>query len=184
MDKVGFDRGLIRYASYKRLSEGTRLKVTPRMVGYSTVLTGLIGLLFFLMVSRSDFDTTILRTPGVMYEEVDHGMIRNLYSIKVINKTFDPYDIRLKLEGIKGSISMVGGNISLPKEGLAETAFFVDIPKSELKTSRSDIAIEVFAGDKLVETVKSTFLGPRVSAHADDHDEHDRKMNDDGKDDD
>lgn len=171
MDKVGFERGLIRYASHKRISEGTRLKVTPRIIGYSTVLVALLVLLVFLLVGRSDFETTIFRTPGVMYEEIEDDMVRNLYSIKVINKTFESHDVELQLSGIEGSISMVGGDISLPKQGLAETAFFVDIPESELRSSRQDIEIKVFAGDELVETVETTFLGPRVSVDEDDREE-------------
>ncbi len=168
MDKIGFERGLVRYASHKRILEGLRLKVTPRMIGYSAVLVALLTLLVFLLLGRSDFETTIFRTPGVMFEELENGNIRNLYSIKVINKTFDPYDVELKLKDIEGSISMVGGDITLPRQGLAETAFFVDIPQRVLKSSRQDIVIDVFAGDRLVETVESTFLGPRVSVHRDD----------------
>jgi len=65
---------------------------------------------------------------------------------------------------------MVGGNISLPQEGLAETAFFVDIPRAALTSSKQNIRIEVDAGDKKVETVKTTFFGPRVKHHDDDSD--------------
>ena len=41
MDKIGRPRGLIRYASLNGIERGERLKVTPRLVGYTVVLLAL-----------------------------------------------------------------------------------------------------------------------------------------------
>lgn len=165
MERVGFKKGLIRYASYRGIVDGEKLRLTPRIIGYSLVLIALLTLFVILLTSRTAVETSILRTPGVMYQELDGGLIRNLYSIKVINKTFEPMPIKLKLHQTDGAITMVAGDINLVAQGLAEQAFFVDRPRTSLHSSHDEIRIEVWAGDKLMETVKTKFLGPRTTEH-------------------
>jgi cytochrome c oxidase accessory protein FixG len=162
MSKVKLPQGLIRYSSYNGILNNTRLRLTPRIIGYSTVLLVLASLLTYLLLSRKDVEATILRTPGVMFEEMPDGSVRNLYSFKVINKTFAPMPISLKVESLNGRISMVGGEVTLPAQGLAETAFFVNIDKARLTSPHMDIVIDVFGGDKLISAVKTKFLGPRL----------------------
>ncbi len=167
MAKVGFPKGLIRYASHKGIVDGSRLRITPRTIGYSTVLVLLLTALITLMLSRADIETSILRTPGVMYQEIEGDQIRNLYSLKIINKTFEPIAIKLSLKDHPGTITMVGGDINLPEQGLAEQAFFVDIPRSALHSAHEELEIQVMAGDKVMEEIETRFLGPRVE-HGDD----------------
>ncbi len=171
MEKVGFQKGLIRYASHKGISDGSKLTITPRIIGYSTVLVVLLVALVTLMAGRADIETSILRTPGVMYQEIEGDQIRNLYSLKIINKTFAPMPISLVLKEHPGTIAMVGGDIQLPEQGLAEQAFFVDIPRSALKSAHEELTIQVFTGTTLMEEVETKFLGPRIESHESDHDQ-------------
>lgn len=170
MAKVGFPKGLIRYASHKGISDGSKLAITPRIIGYSTVLALLLAALVTLMAGRADIETSILRTPGVMYQEIEGDQIRNLYSLKIINKTFAAMPISLVLKDHAGTISMVGGDIKLPEQGLAEQAFFVDIPRNALKSAHEELTIQVFAGTTLMEEVETKFLGPRIESHESDYD--------------
>lgn len=171
MAKVGFPKGLIRYASHKGIVDGSRLTITPRIIGYSTVLLVLLVALVTLMTGRADIETSILRTPGVMYQEIEGDQIRNLYSLKIINKTFAPMPISLVLKDHTGTISMVGGDIELPEQGLAEQAFFVDIPRSALKSAHEELTIQVLTGTTLMEEVETKFLGPRKESQKANHDE-------------
>jgi hypothetical protein len=59
------------------------------VIGYSVVLVFLLGVLTFLLATRTDVDVTILRTPGMFYQEQPDGRISNVYDVKVLNKTFD-----------------------------------------------------------------------------------------------
>lgn len=54
MDKVGFDRGLIRYASEENIREKKEFTFTPRMAAYSAVLGILISVFIMLLALRSD----------------------------------------------------------------------------------------------------------------------------------
>ena len=89
MEKVNKPKGLIRYDSEKGIAENQKLTFNTRLKAYTVVLTLLISILVGIFISRSDVETTILRTSGMLYQRNEVGQITNLYNITLINKTFD-----------------------------------------------------------------------------------------------
>lgn len=160
MDRIGKPRGLVRYASEENITEKKPFQFTSRMKAYSTVLILLLGVLITLLLVRSDFETTILRTPGILYQEREDGMITNLYQVKMVNKTNDAMNVRFELIEPKGQIEMVGGVIDLAEQGIGEGAFFVIIDPEDITKMSTLISIGVYSGEELVETVETKFLGP------------------------
>ncbi|NQZ76160.1 MAG: 4Fe-4S dicluster domain-containing protein, partial [Ekhidna sp.] len=160
MDRIGKPRGLVRYASEENIAENKPFRFTTRMRAYSGVLSMLLGVLITLLLIRSDFETTILRTPGILYQEREDGMITNLYQVKMVNKTNDPMDVRFELLEPQGEIEMVGGEIDLVEQGIGEGAFFVIVDPDLMEKMSTMISIGVYSGDNLVETIDTKFLGP------------------------
>ena len=160
MEKVGSPKGLIRYASENGIVKKEKLKITPRIIAYSGVLLALIGFLVILLTTRKDVDTTILRTPGMLFQKQENDMISNLYNIRLINKTRNAIPITLKLESEKGTIKMIGKAINLSKESKTESEFFIILPKSEIKGRKTVLFVDVYTGDKKLQRLKTTFLGP------------------------
>lgn len=54
MIKIGKPRGLIRFASYNAIRDGVKKLFTARVAGYSVVLTALLGVLVYLLFTRSE----------------------------------------------------------------------------------------------------------------------------------
>ncbi|MEJ2546080.1 MAG: FixG Ig-like domain-containing protein, partial [Calditrichaceae bacterium] len=160
MEKVNRPKNLIRYSSYMGIKEGFKLKLSPRIAGYSTVLLILVAVLFTLLLNRKPIETTILRTPGLLYQELDDGRIANLYNVKIINKTFQEKPIELKLKYPKGSLEMVGGQLEVPDGGIGESAFFIKLNREILKTTSALVLIDVYSGDELLDEIRTTFIGP------------------------
>jgi len=161
MRRVGLPEGLIRYSSENAIAQGERFKFTGRIGIYSGLLFGLLILLGVLMLNRTSIDTTILRTPGMTYQQTDEDIVRNLYSVKVVNKTTDPRPVDFRLASpAAGSISMVAGAIVVPPDSLRETALFVDIPVDKLFTTSTLISIEVVSDGEVIETIRTSFSGP------------------------
>ncbi len=161
MDKVGLPRGLITYASEKGIAERVKLKITPRIIGYSAVLILLLGILSFAFISRADTETTILRTPGVMYQENTDGTISNLYNFKVNNKTHKDLSIQFKVDDIPATIKVIGiDSVISKKEGAAQGSMFIYIKPSDLHKRSTKIKVEVLSDGKVLETVKTSFLAP------------------------
>lgn len=162
MDRVGFDRGLIRYASETNIADAKAFKFTPRLKAYTFVLTLLVGVLISLLLLRTDIESTILRTPGMLYQQQDDGRISNLYSYKVVNKTLEAIPFRFEIEGSIGEIQMVGDLNDAESQAFAEGAFFIIMKKEALKKMSTKVKIGVYVGDEKVETVKTSFLGPSI----------------------
>jgi cytochrome c oxidase accessory protein FixG len=161
MDKVGLPRGLITYASEKGIAERKKLSFSPRIMGYSAVLVLLLGILSFALISRNDTESTILRTPGVMYQENPDGTVSNLYNFKVNNKTHQDLPIQFKVKDLNARIKIIGlDTVISKKESSAQGSMFIFIPPSELKKRSTKIKIEVYSNGRLLETVKTSFLGP------------------------
>jgi len=162
MDKVNRPQGLIRFDSYNGINEGKKLKFNARLVGYTVVLVALIGILSYLLISRSDVETTVLRVPGQLYQKTEQGDISNLYNIQIINKTFE--DISLSIEILdqpNATISKVGGaSLTVPSNGMVEGVYFVEIPSSQITKMKTTIFLGIYKEDELVEKVRTNFLGP------------------------
>lgn len=160
MDAIGKPKGLVRYDSEDHIETKTPFVFTGRMRAYSLVLLALIGVLVTLLMIRSDLETTILRTPGMMYQERPDGAISNLYQLKMLNKSNNIYPVKLELVEPAGRIEMVGEDIVLRKQGMEAGAFFIIINPEELDGLSTSVEVGVFSDGKLLETVTTRFLGP------------------------
>lgn len=164
MVKIDKPKGLIRYDSEKGIAEKQKLTFNNRLKAYTVVLTLLIAILVGIFISRSDVETTILRTSGMLYQRNEIGQITNLYNITLINKTFDKQELTLKLENIKGNIKVVGkGGISfsLGEQGMTEGIFFIAIAPEDLPKMSSEIEIGIYnQKGELLTTESTKFLGP------------------------
>jgi cytochrome c oxidase accessory protein FixG len=162
MTKVGLPRGLIRYASLNGIEHGLPLRFTARMKLYSAVLTGLISLFIFLVLTRPDVQSIFLRAPGTLFQQAAEGRISNLYTVKILNKTHRDLPIDFKLDEREGRIVVMGAKqFVVPKDKLAETSVIVELDPATLSGSTTKISIGVIADGKRMETVKTAFVGPR-----------------------
>lgn len=161
MNSVGLPEGLIRFDSENGIANKQNLKITSRIIAYSAVLILLLGILVVLLASRSDAETTVMRTPGMLYQEQPNNRISNLYNIKLVNKTHNLLPVILKLESLKGEIKMVGKDtLYVEKENITSGEFFVIIDRQVLKNRKTELEIGVYTEGKKIESVKTNFLGP------------------------
>jgi len=162
MDKVGYDRGLVRYASENNIAKGENFKFDARIKGYTVVLTLMVIALVTLLFLRSDIEATVLRLPGQMFTTTE-TTVTNVYTITLVNKTVDEFkDLQIKLLSQKGEIKVVGTKLSLAKESLKEGTLFITIAKKDLTSSKVKLKIGVYQGDKLVETTTTNFPSPLI----------------------
>lgn len=124
MDKVGFPKGLIRYASENQIANGTAFRFTTKMKAYTALLFILLVVMSVMIVTRKTVDTYISRVKGQLYQEVDGGKLSNLFEAKILNKTNKEIPVELKVEGISGEIKLVGGQqFLLKKEAINDYNF-------------------------------------------------------------
>jgi cytochrome c oxidase accessory protein FixG len=159
MVKVKRPTGLIRYASKNEVETGVRKIFTPKAIGYTVVLFLLFSLITFLLVTRSDFELSIVRTPGLMAQEQPDSKLSNLYDVKIINKTFNTIPTTLELRNIDGEVKLLSGDLTLQPQGVSEGKFFVIISEDKITKLNTPIEIAVKSDDKIIDVVKTSFLG-------------------------
>ena len=160
MDKVGKPRGLIRYDSEENIAHSKKTKFNWRFVAYSFVLLLLTSVLMIMLATREDVDARILRTAGQMFQTLPDGRVSNLYNIKLANKTRKDIPVNLKLENIKGEITVIAKELVVPKGSYFQSPFFVKIDRQLIEKRKTPIVLGIYQGDKKIETLKTTFLGP------------------------
>lgn len=160
MDKIDKPRGLIRFASENNIKDRTKFKVTGRVIAYSILLTVLTGILVTLLITRNPIDVTILRAPGMIFQEQPDNKISNLYTMKLTNKTFEDVPVTLKLENIEGEIKVIGNEIKVASNEVSETKFLVLLDRSKMAAMNTPLEIGLYKGNDKFSTYKTTFLGP------------------------
>lgn len=160
MEKVNLPTGLIRYASENQIANNEPAKITTRNKAYGVVLMILIGIISVILFTRSDIDTTIMRSKGMLFQEIPGtDSISNLYTLRMVNKTYHDIPVTMKVEEIPGNIKVIGNGISiLKKESTGEITFFVMANKKNVPKRKNDIRIGLYAGDKKIKTMKTTFF--------------------------
>lgn len=161
MVKVGYEPGLIRFASANNIAQGKKFKYTPKMIAYTVVLVGLIGFLSFSLSTRSDVEATIFRAKGTFYTMTDDGNISNLYNLQIVNKTKNDFPLTIKLMNMEnGKVTIIGRELNILARDITKRPFFVELPPESLDGMKTKIRLGVYSGDKKLDDVKTTFLGP------------------------
>lgn len=160
MKKIKKPKWLIKYASLNQLENKSRFRFTPRMIVYSLLLLLLVSVLGYSLNVRDDFSITVLRTPGLLFQEQPGGKVSNLYDLNFINKTFNSFPVTIKLEDRKGEIVLIGKEIHAGSLANIDAKLLVIIPEKDLTMMNTKITLGFYSNDKLLKKVSTSFLGP------------------------
>jgi cytochrome c oxidase accessory protein FixG len=160
MDKVEKPRGLIRYASMKGIKDKIKFKITPRIILYSVLLVILISIFTTLLLLREDVKVNVLRSPGKIYQEMPDGKISNLYHVVLVNNTFKDIPVEVKINNPDAEFKLIGKEISLPALNVQESEFMILFNKDKIKSTVMQLNIQIYANGKIVNDIKTTFIGP------------------------
>lgn len=161
MDKMGYARGLVRYASERDLKGGKTNLLRPRLVGYFAFLVVMIGLFAWGVVSRPLITLDVERDRG-MYRYTSEGETENSYLLKLTNKDSSQKYLIIQVEdplrasttGPLGVVVEAGEKVEVP--------YSVALPASSLNAGANDIVFQISTlhGERALVTETSTFLAP------------------------
>lgn len=163
MKRTGHRPGLIRYVSAEGIEKGHTTVWNWRNRAYSLVLLLLFSFFVYTLLSRTQVETTILRTPGLIYQVNPDSTISNVYNIKIVNKTHREMDLQIRLlSHADGVIKMAGNKILLPDQGMFESTFVLFLPARKPISEKEIIRFGIYHEENLLETTESTFVGPGI----------------------
>ncbi|MBV6493987.1 MAG: hypothetical protein LDLANPLL_02011 [Turneriella sp.] len=166
MDAVGKPRGLIRYTSYNNVlaskdkTSKTKRKfpIKMRIVGYMALWFLLVSVFSYLILTRENIETVLLRQPGMLAHKMPDGSVANLYNLKFFNKTFDAQNAELKLANGVGEIRLIDPLGKIEAQKVVEVRLFIILKKEDIKSESIPLALEVWSNGQKVNTRSTTFI--------------------------
>ena len=153
---------LIKYASENQISKGLPFIFTARTKAYTAFLALILIILGIMIFVRGQVETTVLRSRGQMFTQMNDGRISNLYKYKIVNKSTEEVPIHFKLLDIKGEIEIIGGKeIHLHPEQKTEGIMMIKIDTLQLTKRTTPLRLEVITNGRKLEEVATVFLAPR-----------------------
>lgn len=161
MESVGLEKGLIRFVSENSIKDRTGFQWTRRVISYTILLSSMIVMLVFLLLTRQDFEVTLLRQRGSTYQTTSDGLISNIFEIGLTNKTQNDYKIELKVENNKDAIvDIVIDDLVLHKEARAKERVVLKLPMSKINNGKEILTIVVYGNGEEIQRIDTKFIGP------------------------
>ena len=108
MDKVGYERGLVKYTTEHALqNKWTRQQTIrhvfrPRVLIYTTILGLVISAMATSLALRLPFKVDVVRDRGSLARIVGGGKIENVFSIQIMNATEGSQRFHISAQGLPG----------------------------------------------------------------------------------
>lgn len=164
MDKMGYNPGLIRYTTENSLTKGTRFHwLRPRLVGYVTALTVMIGLFLYSLNNRVPMELDVLRDRNVLYREISDDRIENIFILKIANKDQKPHEISVQVAGIE-NLRLSGKTTFIVAPGSVDQQVVrVNVPIIQGAPTTRTIRFSITSSQPGLEavTAESRFMVPR-----------------------
>ncbi|MBG6234584.1 cytochrome c oxidase accessory protein FixG [Pedobacter sp. CAN_A7] len=161
MEKINRPLRLIGFKSEDEIKNSQPFKLSNRIYGYSAVLLVLMTVLTYLMLSRSDVKTTVLRASGTLYQLRDkEKTVTNLYNAELINKTSGDLKFEIVPDDQLAKIQYIQKEDQLSYGGQAKLTFFVIMPQQNIKKYKTEISFKLMSGGKVIDRFSTTFIAP------------------------
>ena len=108
MDKVGYPRGLVKYATQNGLAnhwsktQMLRRAMRPRVLIYSGILLAITTAVFVSLWLRTPLKVDVIRDRGALARMVEQGRIENVFRLQLMNTTETPQRYTVSVGGLPG----------------------------------------------------------------------------------
>jgi cytochrome c oxidase accessory protein FixG len=160
MEKIHKPKNLIRYDSLNGVNTGAKLKFTNRIAAYSFLLISILGVFGYLLMSRKNHETTLLRMPGMTYQyDEKTKSVSNLYQIEILNKSKSTQNYRISVKPPMALIWVGKGITSIDQGKMAKGEFFIKgLIGQHPRHEKLPIMVTDSEGD--TEIIKTSFIQP------------------------
>ncbi|TAK37678.1 MAG: 4Fe-4S binding protein [Lysobacteraceae bacterium] len=159
MDKMGYEKGLIRYTTQNAIDGKPTRVLRPRIIVYAVLLTTLVAAWAWGIGHRSAFIADVLRDRNALYRVVGDG-VENGYTLKLANKTEADATYVVRIESPTQGLALRGGPLELKVPAGEVAAQGLDVVAPAGVRGRHAVEFVIESADGASERVDSTFLGP------------------------
>jgi len=163
MDKMNYDRGLIKYTTQNAMDGKPVSLFRPRIIVYATALIMMTVMLAYAIATRIPLEVDIIRDRTRLFNETDTGLIENTYSIQIINKDEKTHRYKISASGIDGmKIIIKSDTVEVTSGEVLDVPLRLRVDPYDLKKRSTEINMSVVSTDnpdiRINEAAR--FLGP------------------------
>ncbi len=163
MDKMGYDKGLVKYTTQNRIDGKTTHLLRPRIIVYASLLVVISSALIYSIATRIPLEMDIIRDRNALYRETSDGLVENIYTLKLINMDTEDHRYHVRADGLKEMIF-----INPTEEIIIKTGEVINLPVriqidpvNLVKTSsKVNFYLTSIDQPKLAVTEQARFIGP------------------------
>ena len=157
MDKVGRPRGLVAYDTIRNLeTPGAEILpvqwLRPRVLLYATLMAIVGVIMLTALLLRPELEVSVLHDRNPIWVKLSEGGMRNGYTLKLLNKLYEPRSFKLGLQGLSAPRSASLGKtmrrnpvVTVPPDELESLRVYVDARQGGLcGASRPDHGVHVY----------------------------------------
>nr|WP_136250651.1 cytochrome c oxidase accessory protein CcoG [Ningiella ruwaisensis] len=118
MEKMGYEKNLISFTSEHELKGGKTHIFRSKLLGYAVVLCVMVGLLIADIATRVPLEVDIIRDRNTLFRETNEGLIENVYTLKILNKSQIDRSYAIQVKGLVGArfigneiVDVAGGEV-------------------------------------------------------------------------
>jgi cytochrome c oxidase accessory protein FixG len=167
MDKIDQPRGLIRYASYKELHQGSESKPLikrPRVIIYSLIMLLSVAGVVYGFASFSPTEFTVVQERRPLFIRMSNGDIQNKYTLKLLNKRDFPLEFQYEVTGLENaSVEGLDKTFIVEPGKVVPVTALVRLPEESQGTQKiHDIKFTAQAvnHDDIKDSYKAVFITP------------------------
>lgn len=173
MDKMGYDRGLVKYSTQHAMNLGwdraqmLRRIFRPRVLIYSAILLSIVVALLTSLIMRDSFRVDVVRDRGVMARIAEGGMLENVYRLQIMNATESVQHYQLNASGIeqlkvKSDVADAQNTVTVNPAESRWIPVRLQVPDGLMKSGSHHIEFMITSVEnKETVTEKAVFLVPR-----------------------
>jgi cytochrome c oxidase accessory protein FixG len=169
MDKIGFERGLIRFTTDNALKSNLtpaqirQRALRPRVLIYTSILMLIVLAVGTALWLREPLKVDVIRDRGAMGREVEDGMIENVYRLQIMNTAEQAHQFRITASGLPGLVVTQPDEVTLASTESRAVPVHLRLPAGVGKRGSNKIHIELRAvdDDSLHVNEAAVFFVPR-----------------------
>ena len=163
MDKMGYEKGLIKYTTEHAMQGGKTHILRPRIFIYAVILLSIMVAFAWSFSQRVSLGLDVIRDRNTLYRETSDGLIENVYILKILNMDDAEHQYELSVSGIPGlTLHKDMAVIQVASGGIMELPVRLRAEEGDLEARSSDVVFELVAQDDaaLIAREDARFLGP------------------------
>ncbi|MEO1327530.1 MAG: cytochrome c oxidase accessory protein CcoG [Pseudomonadota bacterium] len=161
MDKMGYERGLIRYTTEHALEGRTTKVLRPRMFMYAAVLGALLSVFMYSLINKPAVIVDVIKDRNALYRDIGLRGIENTYTLHLINKTNERQQLALSVEGLPGIEISTETTVTIEPETSYKLPVAVTAPhESAVGGQNITFVVESINNNKINTREESRFRGP------------------------